>query len=291
MVTRERMTPFATSPLTRSIVWIAAYPKSGNTWVRIFLANLLTAGDTAVSINDLPFRLHAGSRALFDELAGIDSSDLSEDEITRLRPLVYRQLAATLEAPICVKTHDRYQATLFEADATRVALYLIRNPLDVAVSYAHHDGLTIDRVIDRMADECFSMAGPGRLHVRQQVGGWSTHVESWCGAQLPVAVVRYEDLRADGATWFARIAEQAGVPADADRIHTAMEFSSFERLREQEQREGFAETPTPGGSFFRSGRAGGWRDVLNRGQIDRIIHDHGAVMQRVGYLSAQGVPV
>jgi aryl sulfotransferase len=300
MVTEERLIADVSEggrTASQAIVWITSYPKSGNTWLRVFLANLLADSAVGVAIHDLPVRLHAASRAVFDELAGIDSSDLTEAEAAALRPLIYRQLAATLEPPVFIKTHDRYGRTaagepLFPAEITAAVIYIVRNPLDVAVSYAHHDALPLDRIIDRMADDGFVMAGPGRIHLRQHVGSWSGHVRSWCAeAPLPVEVVRYEDLRQQAVERFARVAAAAGVPRPVEQVQRAMELSGFERLQRQEARHGFPEAPAGAGAFFRSGRSGEWREALTRSQVERIVRDHGAFMSRFGYLGADGRPV
>ena len=75
-----------------NIVWLASYPKSGNTWFRAFLTALLNPGSSDIDINNLYQTTIASSRQLFDEMTGISSADLSQSEIDRLRPLVYREM-------------------------------------------------------------------------------------------------------------------------------------------------------------------------------------------------------
>ncbi|HJX72016.1 MAG TPA: hypothetical protein VJ346_08695, partial [Bacteroidales bacterium] len=70
----------------KKIVWLASYPKSGNTWFRIFLTNLLNHTNEPVDINNLYPSTIASSRSLFDEATGLESSDLTLDEIELLRP-------------------------------------------------------------------------------------------------------------------------------------------------------------------------------------------------------------
>lgn len=69
-----------------SIVWLASYPKSGNTWMRVFLTNYLRNADTPADINDLEFMGIATARELFDMYAGFESSDLTHEEIDAARP-------------------------------------------------------------------------------------------------------------------------------------------------------------------------------------------------------------
>jgi hypothetical protein len=284
-----------------SIVWLASYPKSGNTWFRAFLANLLADGDDPVSINALATGSIASVRSLFDEDTGIDAADLTFDEIDSLRPLVYRRWAAGLGSEIGYhKIHDAYVLTaggapLVPADATRGALYFIRNPLDVAVSYSHHAGVSLDRAIGLMGDpaHCFG-AGPRRLHkqLRQRMLTWSGHVESWVDQRdIAVHVCRYEDMHATATATFTAAAAFAGLPTDPARIAKALRFAAFDELRAQEDADGFQERAPGAEAFFRQGVVGSWRERLDAGQVERIISDHGPVMLRFGYLDERGVPV
>ncbi|NJK96875.1 MAG: sulfotransferase domain-containing protein, partial [Bacteroidales bacterium] len=124
----------------KKIIWLASYPKSGNTWFRAFLANLLHPGDKPADINELEGGPIASSRALFDEATGLSSSDLTPAEIENLRPFVYRYIARNSTEIIFHKIHDAYTLTsegvaLVPAEATRCAIYFVRNPLDVAVFF------------------------------------------------------------------------------------------------------------------------------------------------------------
>ena len=66
----------------RNIIWLASYPKSGNTWFRVFLTNLLSDSDTPANINDLTETSISSSRKLFDDYTGLSSADLTFEEIT-----------------------------------------------------------------------------------------------------------------------------------------------------------------------------------------------------------------
>ena len=87
----------------KKIIWLASYPKSGNTWFRMFFSNLLSSSDEPVSINNIMDPNIASQRYLFDNYAGVNSSDLSEQEIGNLRPKVYAALAAELADTIFMK--------------------------------------------------------------------------------------------------------------------------------------------------------------------------------------------
>ena len=280
-----------------NLVWLASYPKSGNTWFRVFLANLRSNAALPVDINRLTDYPIASSRALFDEATGLAAADLTHDEIERLRPRVYEHLAAQAREVRFLKIHDAFTLTSegepqVSRPAAAKAVYFIRNPLDVAVSFAHHSSKAVDEVIAQMADEQLaSYAKPGRLHLqlRQLLTSWRRHVLSWVEAPgLCVHVVRYEDMKQQPMETFSAAVRFAEMSYGVEKIQRALAFSAFEEMQRQEQAHGFAEKQPEAKSFFRAGKAGGWRGVLTPPQVERIIRDQGDVMRRFGYLNANG---
>ena len=275
------------------VVWIASYPKSGNTWVRAVLTNYLRANDAPASINTLIGGPITGDREAFDEYLGLKSSDMSPDEVLWYRPLFHTALAEELPSPAFVKVHNAYirlpcGAALFPESATSGVVYLVRNPPDVAVSYAHHCNSSIDDAVRWMSDsaaaEWDSATGifswlPGPLTT------WSSHVASWLDQEeLPLHVTRYEDMLADPHAAFGRIVRFAGLEWDGSRLARAIDQSAFPRLQAEEARSGFREKQPTALSFFRAGVAGSWRTTLTPRQVRALVNAHGPMMERLGYL-------
>jgi hypothetical protein len=285
----------------KRILWLASYLKSGNTWLRMFFTNLRRNAAVPASINELEPPNIAADRGTFDRVVGFGSEDLSHAEVDLLRPRVYLHLAAQAEELLFCKVHDARTVLpngqpLFPLEATAGAIYLIRNPLDVCVSYGHHSGQSgFDGIIARMANRDYVLAANGNGFARQlqqRLLRWSDHVLSWVDAPgLRLLVLRYEDLQARPIESFTAAAAFAGLTLDPERIARAVAFSSFEELQRQEQEHGFAEQIAPGRSFFRKGKVGAWREVLTSAQAARIIGDHRDVMTRFGYLSEAGEPL
>jgi Sulfotransferase domain len=291
--------------MTRT-VWLASYPKSGNTWLRMLIANL-SATETPADINDLPERGGiASARAPFDYLSLIDSGLLTYDEIDVLRPRIYEELArgaeddeydAPPDAPPVrfVKAHDAYTLTpkgeplLAGARGADAAIVIVRDPRDVVPSLANHSHIGIDEAIARMnrKDDAFC-ARTDRQHnqFRQLLLGWSGHIESWLDQRdIPVLLVRYEDMQADAAGQLRRVLAFAGREATEEEIARAVAFADFAQLRGQEEEKGFREAPRPyaGGNFFRRGEVGCWREELTPEQVARIEREHADMMRRLGY--------
>lgn len=277
------------------IVWLASYPKSGNTWFRAFLANLRRDDATPVDINALDATLIASARSLFDDVVGYEAADLTPDEVDVRRPRVYEYLAATTAETLFMKIHDAYTLTvagepLISPKATRGALYFLRNPLDVCVSFAHHSACDVEPVIRAMANPDYALAGHSNSlpeQLRQRLLSWSQHVLSWVdGAPFPILVVRYEDMHMQPLETFTQAATFAGLSYDPRRIVRALQHSAFSELQQQERAHGFLEKSPRAASFFRQGTLGSWRTCVTPAQAARLIADHGAVMRRFGYLSA-----
>jgi hypothetical protein len=282
------------------IYWLASYPKSGNTWFRTFLRNLLEDGEAPVDINSLHTGHIASSREWLDEVLGFDTADLTDEEVDMLRPGVYDWTARTCTETEYRKTHDAWRVLpdgrpLLGHLATRGAVYFLRNPLDVAVSMASHNGTDIDTAIRGLNNPGYalSMAKKGlRPQVRQSLGTWSDHVTSWVDAPgLACHPLRYEDMKEDSQNTFAGAARFLGLSADPDRIAKAIGFSSFDTLARQESENGFRERLARSQRFFREGRSGAWRAHLTVQQVDRIVTAHAPVMRRFGYLRDDGTPV
>jgi hypothetical protein len=279
------------------IYWLASYPKSGNTWLRIFLTNYWRNGDEPANINDLDGGPIASARGIFDEIVGLEASDLTPAEIDRYRPRVYEYLSANSQENLFLKVHDAFTYNadgepIISQAATAGVIYLIRHPLDVAVSFAHHNHQPVEKIVKSMCDRDRTLLDqPKRLHnqLRQQLLSWSEHVQSWVDRpNLRVLVVRYEDMKLEPMATFSKIIEFTGLVVDAARLQKALEFSRFDRLQAQEADRGFREKMPLAKSFFRRGEIGSWREVLTEEQVALLIATHKEVMQRFGYLTAAG---
>jgi hypothetical protein len=295
-MTDEIPSPAATAadaPRPRTgIVWVASYQKSGNTWTRAFLHNLarMMAGeDDEQDINRMgAFSTWENARGFYTDALGFEPGEAHKAQIAAARHAVQRRIADAHDDLVFVKTHhalvhDRGHTTINFA-VTSGAVYIVRNPLDVAISFAHHLDVDIDHSIAVMAEMGAESPVTDRA-VHEVFGSWSQHVQSWTRKpHRTIRVVRYEDILADPVAVFGGLAAHLRLGASDDQIVEAVKRSSFERLQAQEAEKGFSERYFSDQRFFREGRAGQWRDQLTRSQIDRIVRDHGEQMARFGYL-------
>jgi len=278
--------------VTGNLLLVCSYPKSGNTWVRFVFEALRRGPHRAISINDMGTGLYAfWRRALFDELAPVNASELLMDEIDDLLPQVYRRAAAESGDPLIVKVHDMAFRTrsgewLYPPDSVGCAVYLVRHPFDVAVSYAHHLNISVEAAVDMMGrSEIMAPSGPRLiLPLHERVGSWSGNVGSWLDqSALPLALARYEDLHADPVAGFARLAAAAGLAAATTDVARAVEAARFDRLQQEEKSSGFSGRPRSSSQFFRVGRPRSWEGALKAGLQERLVREHGDAMARLGY--------
>jgi hypothetical protein len=284
----------AQAPPQSGIVWIASYPKSGNTWARAFLHNLakLRSGEhDEQDINEMArFSTWDLEKRRYAEVLGFEPDNAKHrGEIAATRQAVQRHIADSTDGIVFMKTHnclvmDRGHSTI-NFSVTAGAVYVVRNPLDVAISYAHHSGTGIDQTIEKLSLTDLESTGKDQA-VYEVIGSWSQHVWSWTrNPHRALHVMRYEDMLADPEKTFGALARHLLLNPSGRQLRKAIEHSSFARLQAQEKEKGFRERPPQADqSFFREGRAGQWKDVLTPNQIDRIVHDHGDQMRRFGYL-------
>lgn len=176
---------------------------------------------------------------------------------------------------------------MLPSDIVSKSIYVVRDPRDVAISFAHHNARDVDWAIKTMADPLYgsklSARSPGE-RLPLAIGTWNDNVESWIDASPDLLVVRYEDMSAEPIQNLRHIISHVGLTAGDDDIARAVEGCRFDRLQEQERQFGFIEKSPEATRFFRGGRVGEWVETLTSEQVDRIVATQRPMMTRLGYL-------
>lgn len=277
------------------IYWIASYPKSGNTWLRMLLASWFA--DAPITVNDMWKHSLAWSE-MHPIPWYVATGDGYPDAVTANthRPLVHSILAqkrirdATVPGlkvmsgeDVLLKTHscvaELNGVPTINPEVTKGAIYVVRDPRDVCLSYAAHYGIDAGAAVEHMADPLREIRNAGH-EAFQYPGTWSDHVRSWTDLSNR-AVVRYEDLIADTSAQLADVLKYLGLRSKSARIARAVKNAQFSRLSKEEREHGFIEQVR--GRFFRQGQAGGWQAGLLEDQVLAIERSHGEVMRKFGY--------
>jgi hypothetical protein len=237
-------------------VFIVSYPKSGNTWVRFLVGNLLDP-ERAVTFANLESRI--------------------PDIYTRRHRNLLRS-----PNPRYLKSHEPFDPRY------RTVIYIVRDPRDIVLSYYNHQ-IKFGKVPGDFPFDEFT-----RRFVKGTVapyGSWSEHVGSWLGARRGTEgflTLRYEDLSVDPLNEVARVASFLKLDVKEGDVATAVQFSSIERLRELERKHANQWVSTSGTrtdmSFFRRGKVGAWQKELPQ-NLQRLIQVAWSdCMRTLGYM-------
>ena len=278
--------------MSGGIIWLASYPKSGNTWLRIFLENLFRNTQLPADINDLNVvRFSDNSYSLYEAVCGKTLLNESDSNIHKLRNQVQKYMGSHSET-VFAKTHNAVMnfenSPLIWLEHLAGVVYVIRNPLDMLISFSDHYNLTIDDTIEAISSP-YHRINSTEKGIFQILGGWSNHYYSWFNVEnLSPLCLRYEDMIQNPVKSFGKLMKFLGLPKDTPRLKRAIRHSSFQVVSQQEAKSGFAEQSRAGHKFFRQGRVGSYRRVLSDVQIAKVIDNHGELMVEMGYLDRNG---
>jgi len=236
----------------RSDVMLVSYPKSGNTWLRALLCNVVK-----------------------------ESPSLSDMEV--IVPDIYVSSLRSIDRGYefgggvrVIKSHEFYRPYY------KRVIYIVRDPRDVMVSYYHHlkkRGL-VGESFSRYVDDFVS----GNL---DGFGSWRQNLRSWMAADdLDIIFIRYEDLLDSPIQNLSRVLEFIGLDVGMERVKKAIECCAIDKLRDKELSEGNRWSPMKGTrkdiNFFRSGRAQQWRDY-DPSEINKIVGGWREEMRELNY--------
>ncbi len=281
----------------KNLVWLVSYPKSGNTWFRMFLANYQRDSGIPVSLQEIESTPISSNAVSFEEETSLNPFEMTFDEVDLYRPDVYRAISKEAESTgkICFKkTHDAYTLNtegvpIFPADVSKCAVYFIRNPLDVCISYANHSAKEVSMTVNFILNEEAYLAGKKAGQLCQKLMSWKSHVKSWKEQKLiPILIVRYEDMLAEPLGSFGSVVKFLGLEYNEERLERAIINSDFNVLKQMEQENGFKEKSQKCKSFFWKGKIGNYREYLSDKQIRSIVEYNFDTMKEFGYVDDKG---
>src|SRR5262245_42167264 len=271
------------------ILWLASYPRSGNTWLRAFLHNLLRNPTEAYDINRLQdFTLIDSQARWYRMFDPRPCTELTKEEVAALRPSVHEAMTRAFPDTVFVKTHNALVedrgTPMISLGHTAAAIYIVRSPLDIAVSYSQHYGVSLEDAVAAMNRPGNQSISNTERFVYELHGSWSENVRSWTATPNPaLCVVRYEDMVAAPRRTFGKVVAYLGLQAGAERIARAAVLGAVRELQRQEHLKGFVERSLKSNQFFRAGEVGQGRRKLLPPLIDSLCTAHQEQMIRFGY--------
>lgn len=237
-------------------VFLTSYPRSGNTWTRFLVGNLVHQNEAITFLN-----------------------------VERLVPDMYKHSDRTLRhlsRPRILKSHES-----FDPRYKRV-LYVVRDPRDVALSNYHWemkqrsmgDNYPIEQFVPRWMEPLFWA----------RLGSWGEHVTCWLSTRQGkegFLLLRYEDMLANPEKEMGKVAHLLGIDPTPERLARAAQLSSADRMRKLEKDQGDKWVQTKytrqDKQFVRKAGSGGWRKILPPASVALIESEWGDIMKTLGY--------
>lgn len=281
---------------TNKIIWLASYPKSGNTWFRSFLTALKSDFE-AFNINELKTDGIFSGKESLENVLDVEADFLYQNEIEQFQRIAWNFISSSSKNKKFVKIHDAFTyvnenegKTLIPEEGTFKAVYFVRNPYDVVPSLANHNGKGIESTVAFINDSHASFINTNKKKNRaanqfyQHLGTWNEHVKSWLERpRFPVLFIRYEDMKMSPFDTFKKAIEFMELDYSDEQILLALEMTKFENLRKQEEERGFREKSTKTKFFFNKGEMNYGKSLLSEEQIIRINTVNEEMMKHFGY--------
>ena len=282
------------------IIWIASYPRSGNTWIRSFLSTYIYGEKNSSvfknikKITNFPNISHF--KGIFEinkftqeEQKDKKKKDKKKFEISKYWLTAQKKINLSNEITF-LKTHnfggslDGNEFT--NSENTSAVIYLVRDPRSVAVSNAHHNNISYDQSISDLFNEKIFATNEGNL--LEFRSSWKVNYLSWKRRSCPKLLIRYEDLISDQYQYFKKILNFINdfkkINIDELKIKETIELCKLESLSKLEDQIGFEEKLKNEKKFFRKGLVDEWKSQLNKDQIKKIENAFFEEMRELKYL-------
>ena len=279
------------------IIWLASYPKSGNTWVRHFLASLIYSNQGKTGLEKLGFIMQYPKRDQFEKLVtNFDDFNQIKKNWINSQNLINSDNKLNIfktHHVLCSLGKDNFT----DKKNTLGAIYVVRDPRNVISSILYHFNLsnteealnfiqTEDKFIGNVKNKV-------NYPLHTLIGSWKTNYNSWKFSGKNFLLVKYEDLILNPNTEFKRIANYitntTNIKFSEEQIKKGIDESSFENLRKFEDKNGFIESiKDPENKkrkkFFNLGPRNSWEKSLDKKFVDEIENSFNDEMKELGYI-------
>ena len=284
------------------IIWLASYPKSGNTFLRTLLTSYFFTKDGNFSFEVLKNIKQFPDNGVFEKL-GIDISN--EKEVIKNYIKVQEETNKRDGKAIrFLKTHstlqdmDGYKFT--DLNNCLGAIYIVRDPRNIATSYSNHEQTSLDEAIERIKK--FRIIGgikdskDRKNETITHVGSWSSHYASWKEFKKVdrYLLIKYEDLLKDTEKTFSKVLNfiykitKTKLDLDKNKLKNVLKTTTFGNLKNLEKNSNFPEANTGLNgkkiTFFKYGAKNNWKDFLTSKNIKTLEDSFKKEMEELGYL-------
>ena len=285
------------------IIWLASYPKSGNTWIRSLLASYLFSKDGKFS-----FKLLKNIKQFSSKNFTSDIRESSNYQARISKNWIPSQKAINQGKKVhLLKTHNAICSingnNFTDKFNTMAAIYVVRDPRNLITSLTHHYELNLDEAYSFLTNKK-KIIFPVNIENNKEndkdredfnfLSDWSTHYQSWKDINFcPIKIIKYEDCLLDSKKVFVSILDFLSqfmkFKFDKKKISNALTSTSFTNLSKMEKNEGFEESATSLKTkkkikFFNLGKKNNWETLLDKMLIRKIENRFKNEMNELRYL-------
>jgi len=281
------------------IIWIASYPKSGNTWVRSLLSYYFFSKSEKFNFDLLKNIPNFNSADFLDSKNPIRSND----DIIKSWVPVQKFIHEKFKRNLFFKTHNVCETSKGEKftnnEVSAGCIYVVRDPRNVITSYKNFENQTYENIIKNMIDEegfllsnksTFEKFGIKGIEV---ISSWARHYNSWVhnNTNIPICLIKYEDLVENPSLEFNKIFDflkkinnEIKTEINKEKLEKTISETNFKNLKDLENNNGFSEKQNRKVNFFNQGIENDWKKILPNNISSIIERKFEKEMKELGYL-------
>ena len=256
------------------IIWIASYPKSGNTYLRSFLASYYYSEDGNFDFNQL-LKIHQFPNIKLSKFIPKTKEEASENWMFNQNTFFKRDKLNLVKTHNCLYPYKKNNFT--SKNQTIGAIYIVRDPRNLITSLKHHYSIDYEKAMELMLDENSSLLE--KSHDKDfsnftYLNSWSNHYNSWKNSSdFKTLFIKYEDLEKNRKEIFKKIIffvneiTENNQKIDEKKLFNSIKTTNFSNLKNKELNEGFEESVYSKNtgkkiSFFNLGFNNRWQKKL-----------------------------
>jgi hypothetical protein len=291
----EGSTPFARSIIKQMIIWIASYPKSGNTFLRTFLASYYYSKKGKFDF-DLLLKIHQFPNMKFSKTKSLCEEDASSKWILNQNEFFDKDNLNFVKTHNCLLPYKGNKFTT--KDQTIGAIYVVRDPRNVITSMTHHYSITYEIALKKMLDDNATLlqkSYDGDFSNFTYLSSWSKNYRSWKNSnEFKMLFIKYEDLELNKEDTFAKVLAFINALSnyekdiDEKKFYNSLKSTSFSNLQNKEKNEGFEESVISRETgkkipFFNLGFKNRWQKILPEDIKKKINQSLSEDIKALGY--------
>jgi len=276
------------------IIWIASYPKSGNTYLRSFLSSYYFSKKGKFDFN-LLLNINQFPSLKYSNIKSYTFVDAAKNWINNQNTFF------TKEKLFFLKTHnslEQYFGQKFTTSShTLGAIYIVRDSRNVITSICNHYSMNYNQAYDRMIDSNASLSrktSEGDLGNFSFLGSWANHYKSWKNNfEFKTLIIKYEELEKDAYKEFQKVLDfieelkENNQKVDKKRLLNAIDSTNFSNLKKKEELKGFQESPlyekNNKTNFFNLGFKNKWKEILPKDIAKKLKKEFLNELKELGY--------